>query len=274
MSEDLENDGNVKEEVTTEDVDGNTEETVEYSAVEQEAMERGWNPDKEAMPEGKEWISAGEFMRNSTFYTEINKLKRENKNIQKSFDVLTEHHRKVDEHAKKEALKQLKAEKLEALDNEDHAAVIEIDEKIDEVKATKTDPVDTQEVDNTAFNAFAERNAWYESNEEMRQIADDIGNGFYNRNEGKVSAEQIFKHVEKQIKGLYPDQFKPASNRQTVAAVESGNGNRPASKGAKSKFTAKDLTPEQRRVMKRFASTGVLTEAEYIKELVSIGELS
>ena len=43
----------------------------EYTDTERKALKMGWNPDKDSVPEGKEWVDAGEFVRKDTLYKEI-----------------------------------------------------------------------------------------------------------------------------------------------------------------------------------------------------------
>jgi len=248
----------------------------EYSAIELKAMEKGWNPDKESVPEGKEWIDAGEFLRNESFFTEIHKLKRELNNTKKSFDVLKEHHKKVAEVSKKEALEELKRLKKTALEEDDHESVVEIDDKILDIKSQKDDPVEMQEGDNHVFEEWVGRNNWYDTNPEMRQFADEIGAGYVARSNaaGKpINLHKVYKHVEDKVKQMYKDEFAPPPKKRARPSVEGAASSRGSQGKNKSKFTERDLNDEQRTVMNRFVKTGALTKQEYIDELVKIGEL-
>lgn len=268
-SQAIENEVVVEQEV--EEVVENNE--PEYTDTEMRAMEKGWNPDKESVPEGKEWIEAGEFLRNESFFTEIRKLKRELNSTKKSFDVLKEHHKKVAEVEREKVLTELKRQKKAALEDEDHAAVVEIDDKIQDVKSQNVDVVEEQEIDNTLFNEWVDRNSWYETNNEMRTIADELGAGYVATRNGKFDPAKLYDHVEKQIKRMYPDEFgfapKKSRSKPTVEGASASRGG----KSSKSKFTERDLNDEQRQVMKRLVSSGVLTKEAYIDELVAIGEL-
>ena len=259
-------------------VDDNDEVEDDYSTSELKAMEMGWNPDKDNIPEGKEWISAGEFIRNDKFFSEIRKLKRDNQSTKRDFEVLKEHHKKVQTMERDKLLTQLKHQKKIALEEDDHDTVIEIDEQMMDIKSTPAvDEIDVQAASNEVFLDWVESNSWYEQDEDMRQTADELGAAYSMRTGGKASQDDMFKYVEGRIKKLYPDNFsaeqKP-TRRRAAPTVEAAT---PASRKRASKapkFTAKDLNSDQRTVMKRFVSQGVLTESEYINELVSIGELS
>lgn len=251
--------------------------TPEYTEVELKAMEKGWNPDKESVPEGKEWIQAGEFLRNESFFTEIRKLKRDLNSTKKSFDVLKEHHKKVAEVAKEEALVELKRQKKVALEEDDHAAVVDIDDKIQDIKSEKADPVDIQEGDNVIYEAWVDKNSWYETNEKLRRLADTLGTGYVAQNNvnGVIDPNKVYEYVEREIKQMHPEEFGgKKSTKTTKPTVEGATASRGGKTGSKSKFTKRDLSDEQRSVMNRFVKTGALTEEAYINELVKIGELS
>lgn len=247
----------------------------EYSETELKAMEKGWSPDKEALPEGKEWIGAGEFLRNERLYNEIHKLKREINGTKTTLDVLKEHHKKVEEATRAKVIAQLKQQKKIALEEDDHDAVIEIDEQLLDAKtATYDTPETTDYTSGQLFEEWLEVNTWYNKDEDMRQTADEIGAAYYQRSGGKASPKDMYDYVEKRIKKLYPNNFesKPAP-RKAAQAVESASAGRTGSTSRAPKFTVKDLNAEQAKVMRTFVSQGVMTEQAYIEELIKIGEL-
>ncbi len=265
------------ETVVVEAAGEDTDEEHEYTATETKAMEKGWNPDKESLGD-KEWISAGEFMRNDRLFVEIKKLKRENAATKREQQALIEHHKKVKVAERDKLLSQLKRQKKTAMEEDDHDMVIEIDEQILDVKASENEPdaIEAQENDNTAFLGWVEDNDWYESNQEMRKTADEIAAAYYSRTQGKGSPLDMFEYVEGRIKKLYADQFspKPAAKRKVTPSVEGAGAGRAASGASKApKYTVKDLNDEQRRVMNTFVKSGALTKQEYIDELVAIGDI-
>lgn len=257
------------------DPDLGTGDEPEYTDTELRAMEKGWSPDKENLPEGKEWVDAGEFLRNEKFFAEINKLKRETRQTKQAFEALKEHHRKVQEVERSNLLEQLKRQKKAALEEADHDAVIEIDEQISEVKSAKPEAVTEPAAGgNEAFETWVEHNQWYTNDADMRQTADELGAAYFMRSGNKASPDEIYEYVEKRIKTLYSDKFaKPASRKRATPAVEGASTGRSQQRTTARKATAKDLSPDQRKVMKQFVKTGALTEQEYIDELIKIGEL-
>lgn len=249
----------------------------EYTSTETKAMEKGWSPDKDNLPEGKEWIGAGEFLRNERLYNEIHKLKRETQATKRDFEVLKEHHKKVQVAERDKLLTQLKRQKKTALEEDDHDTVVEIDDQIADIKAdaNKPDEVEEQAVNNEIFNAWVEKNSWYETDADMRQTAEDIGAAHYARTGGKLPPAELYQYVEERIKKLYPDNFStPKAAKRKSPAVEAATPTRNAKAKARApKYTAKDLNDEQRRVMRTFVKSGAMTEQQYIDELAAIGEL-
>jgi len=251
-------------------------EDVEYTDTEIKAMEKGWSPDKDNLPEGKEWIGAGEFVRNERLYNEIHKLKRETQATKRDFEVLKEHHKKVQVVERDKLLTQLKRQKKTALEEDDHDTVIEIDDQIADIKAdaNKPDEVEVATGDNAQFVDWVGDNQWYEENAEMRETADEIGAAYYSRTGGNAAPQDMYKYVEERIKKLYPTSFAPKQVQRKAPAVEAATPTRAAKAKARApKHTAKDLNDVQRRVMRTFVKDNVMTEQEYIKELVAIGEL-
>ena len=268
--------------------DGDELETPEYSDIQLTAIKRGWNPDPESVPEGKEWVDAGEFMRNEKFFNEIRKLKRENKQTKQALDDLKEHHKKVQEIEREKLLSQLKRQKKAAMEDADHDEVIKIDEQIAEVnkqtEAAKTEIDETvdneaQAIYEEAFTEWLEVNSWYSTNEQMRTVADAMGRDYVTSHQGQnLSPDQIFGHVEKQIKAIFPQEFNGKKNKPTATrrapAVEGAQGGARRQTSGKPKFTAKDLNDDQRRVMQRLIRVKAIdSEQQYIDELVKIGEL-
>lgn len=253
----------------------------EYTATELKAMEKGWNPDKESIPEGKEWINADEFLRNEQFFNEIHKLKREINMTKRDYEELKKHHLKVAAVEQEKALRMLLQQKERALEDDDHKAVVDIDNKILDIKTKQAQPKQANTGSNNeafreSYSEWIQENRWYENNAEMRTAADDIGAGYFARNKGNVSPDDLYEYVTKQVKRMYPDEFAVASKstpRSKATTVESAGRGRGTPRKTGVKFTERDLNDEQRRVMNRFVKTGALTKDEYIKQLVDIGEL-
>ena len=244
--------------------DLNQESTSEVNPVEAKAREQGWTPKEEfeANPDnaGKKWRDAEEFVDRGELFSKIDELSRKYKSTQKTLDQLNDHHKKVKESEYQRALATLKAQKKEALEEGDADALIEIDDRIADVKAAQKVERTTQAELPEELEQWIGKNPWYETDKEMADDADAIGIG-YKAKHPSVSPAEVLSHVEKQMKKLYPEKF--TNPNRPKAGVES-----PSTRGT-SKSSSPQLTEEQERVVRNFERQGIMTRKEYIEQLKS-----
>jgi len=244
----------IKDEIVEEVVEEVVEEP-EYSDTELKAIEMGWNPEG---VEGKESISAEEFVARKPFFDEIRGLKKALKNRDKDIENLKKGFESMNEKAVEKAIKQLKREKLEALENGEHERVIEIDDEIAEATAAKT-ANSTQT--NQAFEDFVEDNPWYGSNDKLSFYADGIGNRLVQKGYDPNTPE-FFAEVTKRVKEEYKEDFAPKA-RQRRSPVE---GSTRATTQSKSKYSRNDLPEEHRKIMDSMVRQGIVSADEYLKD--------
>lgn len=243
----------------------NTEVTTpQYTDVELQAIEQGWKPKDEFHDENKKFIDAEEFIERKRFYDTIDSQKRKIKDLERSMQMLQDHHRKVAEVSYKQAYEDLKKEKLEALDKGDAQKLVEIDEKMLDLKTQQTAAI--KPVDNTPhpnFVKWVNSNPWYVNDLSLRGEADRIGLAYAAANPDK-DPDEVVNFVSSQIKILHPDKFRNP-NKTKPASVEGAS----TTKSTKV-TTSMDLTEEEERVMKTFVRQGIMTREEYIDELKKV----
>jgi hypothetical protein len=94
----------------------------------------------------------------------------------------------------------------------------------------------------------------------MKAFADALGAELAGQG---LTPPQVLKRVEEEVRKEFPNKFQnPRQNR--ASAVEGGNSK--TSSGSSS-F---QLSSDERRIMQTFVRTGVMSEADYIKELKKI----
>jgi hypothetical protein len=244
---------------------------VELNEVELKAMEHGWKPKGEFHDEGKKFVDAEEFLERQKFYDRIDSQNRKIKELERTVGSLAEHNRKIKEVAYKEALATLKSQKKEALEANDVDQVIEIDEKITDLKTQKvvedTRVASTPNQPDPRFIAWVDRNKWYAQDVLLRKEADDIAIAYKTIKGDSVQAEDIIEFVEKQIKILHPEKFKNP-NKSRESAVDSGNGS--VSKTYPDTRDTFALTEDEERVMRTWVRQGIMTEKEYKQQLKDI----
>jgi hypothetical protein len=175
-------------------------------------------------------------------------------------------HSSVQEVEYKRALETLKAQKKAALEEGDADAVIAADERIDLVKeqqrqlATVQEDIPQAGEQHPEFVEWTQRNQWYTNSTPMKAFADALGAELAGQG---LTPPQVLKRVEEEVRKEFPNKFQnPRQNR--ASAVEGGNSK--TSSGGSS-F---QLSSDERRIMQTFVRTGVMSEADYIKELKKI----
>ncbi len=233
--------------------------------TEQRAMDSGWVPKDQWEGDPEQWRPAKEFLDRGDLFKKIDDQNRTVKELKRALDDMKAHHSKVRETEYAHALATLKAQKQVALEEGDAAKVIQLEDKIDlvkdEQKSLRAEPAQSQEAQVAPeFTEWTNRNKWYENNQPMRAYADALGRDLAYKG---LAPKEVLKEVERQVKMEFPNKFTNP-NRDKPGAVE-GSSN----KGGKSS-DGFQLSDDERRVMQRFVRSGVMTEAEYIKDLKSV----
>jgi len=269
------------EEVNNENVEEN-----EYTPTESKAMSSGWRPEDDWTGESDDWVDAKTFNRNGEFMSriqqqskELNSNRNELDSLKAAMKELGEHNKKIAEQEYKNAMKSLKQEKVVALEEEDHSAVVEIEDKIDELKEIKREaetapveehPVNQDVAPNPVFVEWAGTNQWYQDDVMLRGAADAIGMEYADKNQG-VPIEDVLQYVTKRMTEEFPNKFGN-KNKNNPSAVSEPSGT--SRRGKKAKFTEKDLSDEQRQFAKTFVETGAFDNMqEYVDQLAAAGEL-
>lgn len=270
------------------DAEAGSDEPTEIDVL---AREMGWNPDYKGLD--REFVDSKTYILRSR---EIQDTMRSQLRVQgdqiddlkqtvtSGLDNLRQHQEKVSkaEVAKlKNEITSLKTQKRAAVKDGDADLVDELDEQIEGRQAASHEagtvipapPPKTKGAPPPEFAPWVERNPWYKTDLEMTDFADDI----VARNPQLKSPEayaRLLKLVDRNMKAEFPDKFEkapdpPEKKTPVVPTVESG-GRRPSGKKT---FTKKDLNENQQEFLKKFEKLGVITEAKYIEDLVTTGDL-
>ena len=250
-----------------EQIEQKAPEVKELTPTELKAKEQGWVPQEEWDGEPDQWRPAKEFLDRGELFKKIDDQSRTIKEFRKALVDMQKHNAKIAEVEYKRAYEALKQQKKEALLEGDADAVIDIDEKMDLVKdaqkAASAAPQvpDVQEPLHPAFNAWKDRNGWYDTNRAMRAFADRVGAEAAARG---ASVTDVLNIVEQEVKKEFADKFTNP-NRAKAPGVE-GSSN----KGGGKKDTF-ELTADERRVAERFIRTVPgMTMEKYVADLKKI----
>lgn len=241
-------------------------EVPELSASEVEAVEAGWQTKEDWIAAGKEesdWRPAKEFTDRGELFRKIDALATELKTTRSTMAALKGHYEKVKETEFKRALETLKIEKRTALENGDVDAIIEIDDKIADVKDTQKLQEKTEVVQpeiHPDFTNWVTKNTWYSTNKEMQAFADSIGRAYAVNTPG-IDPATVLKYVTIKVKQAYPEKFVNP-NRSAPGATEGANA--PRKSKADESF---ELTADEERVMTKLVRQKVMTKEQYIAEI-------
>lgn len=249
----------------TEEVENNN--VPQPSQVELDAREQGWVPKDEFKGDEHKWVDAGEFIRRGELFAKIESQNKKLKSMEDTLHQFKQHHDKVQENAYKKALADLKAKKKEALVEGDADLVIEVDERIAEVKqeqaaaqaAAQRQPA--QQEEHPEFTNFKVKNSWYESSVPMRAWADARGTEL--ARQGK-SPSEVLRTVEREVREEFPNRFENP-NRSKPAGVEA------TTRGGKQAEAAYSPNDTERMLAKKFVRDGLYkSESEYYSELAKL----
>lgn len=267
----------------------------EVNPVEAKAREGGWVPQDEWEGDPADWVDAKEFNFRGELFEKIKsqskytkQQEKELEQLKKAIQALGEMNKQISEKEYERAVKTLKKQKAIALEDEDHEMVVEIDEKMGELKEARkaTEEGESELFKETQDPATAPttppvimdwmedpKNSWYHNDLAMSGAADKFFDKYVNEHaNGDIKSfddwDGAIKYAEQQVRQTFPQNF--SNPRRDQAAVASPSG-RVSGATKKSKLSVSDLNDEQKAVMKTFVSQGVMTQDEYLEQLEQIG---
>ncbi len=256
--------------------------TPQITPEEQLARDHGWRPQDEWDGNPDDWIPAKEFNFRGELYGRIAKYGHELKEQREALRKMFDQHRKLYDAGYSKAVADLKAQKLNALEENDSRRVMLIDDEIDALKeqhqakikdfddSVTPKTTDTQVQHEIVFNQWNTVNGWYNADPMLRQEADAIAKQMVSsaQAQGKnVEYAKLLTEVARQVKTKHPDKF-PKSVTKT-SAVDGGSREVTASSvKASGKFTLDRIPAGERDIAQTIIKSGALTEEEYVKQYV------
>lgn len=252
----------------------------------EKAIAGGWKPLEEWEGNPEDWADHKEFNKRGEYIDHIKSLSSDYKRAQKkiarleeSFNQLSEHHAKVREVEYEKAMSDLKNLKKEALSNMDYDRVVEVDEKISELK--ETDPKKQPTPENTKqelpdeLQSWMDENTWYDKDSILRGAAnaliEDILRSEPHR---KSDISGVLSEVTATMKKEFPNKLGTTRTRKSEI-LDVGDEPTSSQRGSQApKNLARYMTEEQRKVATRFVKQGAFKNVEdYAKELYEVGEI-
>ncbi len=237
--------------------------------TQEEALSQGWVPKDEFEGDPERFVDAGEFLRRGELFRKIESQSKEMKDMRKALQELAKHNSQIRDVEYKRALETLKKEKKDALNEGDADRVVDIDDRIDLVKAQQRQEAAQavqqaipQEI-HPELKGWISRNGWYETTASMRGWAD--ARGVELAQEGK-SPTEVLNTLEREVKSRFSEKFhNPNRDRASPVEASKGRANTKAD-------TSYELSDVEKQVMNTLVKQGVLTKDEYITQLKAIKE--
>ena len=234
----------------------------EELSLEDQAKEKGWNPEGEK--------SAEEFLRAEPLYNEIKARGKEIKELKSTLDELKSHMDKQRELGYKQAMNALLEERNRAIELGDVQEVNQVEHKIRQYN----DSVNTKSPNEMPeVNAFLEKHKDWLNNPsyETQQMREFTAKRDQELSRFGLAPEEHLRILEKDLKTKFPSYFGNTQGSK-ASAVESGASSTTKT-GSKTKHSFNDLSPEQKDCARHFERMGVMKKEEYIKQLEDMGEL-
>ena len=240
-----------------------------------EAERSGWVPKEKFRGDPAEWADAETFVKrgkeinpflrksNESLKKELNEAKAELTELKLTTKEFAAEFAKMKENAYKRAISELKAERREAIKEEDLARADELEERIDELKeeqkavpAKKEEDTKAPAPDMTAYNEWKDENRWYRpDNEEAYDMAEVISLRLRKEDPslvGRAFLDEVTRRVKKRLPEVFENKNREKSPHEGPTARGTTTGKRsyaslPAdAKAACDKFVkAKLMTQEQ-----------------------------
>lgn len=257
-------------------------EEVQLSEGEQKARNNGWVPQDEWKGKPDDWVDYRQFNFRGELMSRINEQSSIIKHLTNkvserdaALDDLVELNKKTAETQYKRALEELKARKIEALEEQDHAAVMEIDDQIEELKEKKPKEQaskQTQQVPQPSPEITQwlqdPKNSWYHTDPTMKALADGIARQV-RAGAPSLPDSELLARVTEQVKQSMPHKF----NTNTTPSTDNGGEYSGTPKRNSKTPTFADLSDEQKAIANRYEKIGLMNKKEYIKALIDAGEL-
>jgi hypothetical protein len=194
------------------------------SDVEERALASGWKPKDQFSGSPDDFVGAAEFMRRGELFDKIHQQGKELRDMKKFIDQLSTHQTKVEQAGYERAIQELKAAKKLALDDNNTAAVVELDEKIAEARTNlaeskKSAVQEQQKGPAPEYVDFAQKSAWFGKDRAMTLFAQDYS--VLLENAGYAPA-QVVRMVEQEVRKEFAHKFERQA--AAAAAVESPKG--------------------------------------------------
>lgn len=221
----------------------------QLTEIEQKALSMGWKPKDQWDGGEDDWRSAKDFVERQSFFDKISELKSTIWELKKDYREVYQKISQAEKAKYEVELRKLKEDRAQAAKEGDTEKVVQISDRMDEVKEQiKTAEVPQQTGPDPAFPEWLKEHPWYNTDTNMRSDADDFAMTYKAKNPN-ATFKEVLSHVTGKIKKMYPEKFE--TSKPTAPAVDTPS-NTQRGNPRSGKVTEADLTDLQRQVMNKF----------------------
>ena len=271
----------------------------EESKIQEAARQMGWTPKDEFRGDPVKYVDADEFIRRQELFDKIHTEVSARKKLEKQLESVAKYVKTLTESEYSRKLADLKAHRKMAM--EDSNDVDTIDKLNDEIVAlerikekefeTIEDGGDGEKIkaqNQELLGNWVTKNAWFNSDQELRSVADDYAELFSKKYPEKTLNELlnfVDEKMKRHIKAAVDEDETAEEAAQQEFVQPKQKDSRPMSQVAegrmtarrpasKSKVTRTNLDPAQLDVLTKWILPNkIMTEQEYIQSLIDIGEI-
>lgn len=266
-------------------------EAPQYTELELEAMKQGWKPLDQWEGEPEKHRSAREFLDRGELLGVQKQMRDELRELRNQIRFMSEHQRKVQSAAYEQALKDLRAQKAEAIERGDGQAAVILDEQIDmqrqALNAVKQAPPQQEPgTDSAIFQDWLTKNQWYKTDMGKKVWADNLAVEYAKaaQRSGRVFTErELYEFLHEEARKTFrmednraaPGARPPSpdgSGRQSGNAARANHG---AAKSPEAQFKSlvSGFSDADRRAAENWIKQGLMTHEQFVKdfELVNRG---
>lgn len=244
-----------------EQVEQKTPETPELSPVEQKALEQGWKPKDQFDGDPTEFIDAPEFVRRGELFEKIERQSKEVRQLKEALEAFKVHHTKVKEAEYNRALKAVDAARKKAFDEGDGEKFFALEEQMKSIKEEAAIVKEAAEAPTPstppALESWMKQNSWYQSDRAMTAFADSLAIELHGKG---YTLDQALREIDAEVRKEFSSKFERKRPPSPEGSTRTGS----------TKSDNFKLSDEERQVMRKLVKQGVMTEAEYIKDLKAV----
>ncbi len=253
---------------------------VQYTELEQQAIDQGWRPKEEWDGDPGKWRDAATYIDRGELLGKLKNQSSELKEVKNMLSYMSEHNKKVYESGYQKAIIDLKAARIAAMKDDNFEAVAAIEDEIDknkealqEVRRQPTLAAESKGVDKVLEAQWKKQNQWYDNDPAMKAWA--IGTALeYTKVNGRVPDEEIYEFLSNKVRKEFPHKFKRAAapspeGEGRQANSQKGGSNKDAS--ASFKALLAEMPEEHARAARQMVKSGLVTEEKYVEDYAHIG---